>query len=157
MRNLLLVVVFISLASCASLTPADKNAKRIFTYDYSVVGVEKDVLWTRARDYFAKAFGDSRSVLRVQDQESSTLMGKGAASWSLATGVCASEYDIQFMAKDGKARLQLELNEGVPSYSSCSGWSWPSKSGYEEIVSGFHTFSNDLETALKTKSSFSDF
>ncbi|TLX47530.1 hypothetical protein C1E24_08940 [Pseudoalteromonas phenolica] len=122
-----------------------------------VPSVEKDELWTRARDYFAKSFGDSRSVLRVQDKESATLIGKGAASWMLAMNVCANEYDIQFMAKDGKARLQLELIESVPSYSNCQGWAWPSKSGYQEIIKSFNSFSTDLETALKSQSSFSDF
>ena len=157
MKKLLLSVVVVFLSSCASLVPADKSVQRVFTYDYAVPGVEKDVLWTRARDYFAKSFGDSRSVLRVQDRESSTLIGKGAATWMLTTSVCASEYDLQFLAKDGKARLQLELNEGVPSYSGCQGWPWPSKSGYQEIVADFSSFSSGLESALKTKASFSDF
>lgn len=157
MKRLALLLISIVLTSCASLVPADKNAQRVFTYDYVVDSADKDVIWIRARDYFARVFGDSRSVLRVQDKESSTLIGKGAVSWSLASNVCASEYNLQFMSKNGKARLQLELLEGVPSYSSCMGWPWPSRSGYQTVVSEFNSLSSGLESALKTNSSFSDF
>ena len=161
MKIVSVVTTALILTGCASgfseIVPADKTSKRIFTYDYVVEGASKDVLWTRARDYFAKSFGDSRSVLRVQDKESSTLIGKGAESWNLLSNICASEYDLQFMSKEGRARLQLEIIEGVPSYSSCKGWPWPSQSGYETIVSSFGALSSGLETALRSNSSFSDF
>lgn len=136
---------------------APKDAKRVFTYDYQVSSADKDTLWTRARDYFANTYGDSRSVLRVQDKAESSLIGKAAATWYVATNRCSTEYNLKFLSKDGKARLQLELLEGVPSYSPCSGWPWPSQSGYESIVDGFNGLSLELEEALKAKSTFSDF
>jgi hypothetical protein len=143
---------------CAGMAPASKDVQRTFTYDYSAADVSREELWVRARDYFATTFGDSRSVLRVQDKEETTLIGKGVASWKLiGSERCFNDYHLKFMSKDGRARLELELIEGVPSYSTCSGWPWPSQSGYEEIVSGFESFSAGLGGALNKESSFSDF
>lgn len=157
--NKLISIGFISMliTGCAGMQLAPKDAKRVFTYDYQITSVKKDVLWTRARDYFANTYGDSRSVLRVQDKTESSLIGRAAAIWPIGTIRCSTEYNLKFQSKDGKARLQLELLEGVPSHSSCTGWAWPSQSGYESIVNGFNRLSGELEQALKSGSTFSDF
>lgn len=156
MLRILLLSVTLGLTGCASMMPADSNAQAEFTYDYVIDGVDQDTLFIRARDYFATAYGDSRSVFRVQDQESATIIGRGSSSWYIATTRCSSEYDIRFMSKDGKARLQLELLRGIPSYSQC-GWDWPTKTGYDTIVSGFNDLADSLEKALSEESSFTDF
>lgn len=158
MKKLLVMIIApFFLSGCAGMMPAEKDVKKTFTYDYQVESVNQEDLWVRARDYFAETYGDSRSVLRVQDREEATLIGRGAATWYLATNRCSTEYHVRFQSKDEKARLQLELIEGVPSYSSCSGWPWPSKDGYQTIVTDFDALSAGLEKALNETSSFSDF
>ncbi len=156
--GVLLSGALLMLTGCSSMVPADKDAKRVFVYDYQVPSAEEDELWVRARDYFATTYGDSRSVIRVQDREEATVIGKGVASWQLiGSSRCYTDYHLKFMSKAGKARLQLEIIEGVPANSTCSGWSWPTQSGYEEIVSEFESLSSGLEAALEKKSAFSDF
>ena len=157
-KNILLIVSAILLSGCTGMGPMKKNAQRTFIYDYQIESVDKTELWVRARDYFASTFGDSRSVLRVQDKEAGSLIGKGVAGWVLVMETkCYSEYKLRFQSKDNKARLQLELSEGVPSYSTCSGWPLPSESGYQTIVADFLVLSNGLEKALSKASDFSDF
>ena len=157
MKKVMFILSFILLSGCAGLTPADKNVQRKFTYDYTVKNTGKDELWTRARDFFAKSYGNINSVMRVQDKESSTFIGRGAATWYLASNRCATEYSIQFKSKDNKARLQLEIIEGVPAFSTCTGWPWPNKDGYQTILVEFETVSRNLGQALKKQSTLSDF
>ena len=145
------------LSGCAGMMPAEKDVQKTFTYDYQIESVNQEDLWVRARDYFAETYGDSRSVLRVQDREEATLLGRGAATWYYAGNRCSTEYHVRFQSRDERARLQLELIEGVPSYSSCSGWPWPSEGGYQTIVTDFENLSAGLEKALNEGSSFSDF
>lgn len=157
MKQLLLIIFFtFTISGCISIEPTSKNVQKTFTYDYAVDSVDQEELWVRARDYLAKAYGDSRSVLRVQDREEGTLIGRGIETWYVMNYPCLSEYNVRFQSKDGRARLQLELIEGVPALSECQR-SWPTQSGYESIVSSFNQFSQGLEVALKQKSSFSDF
>jgi len=156
-KTITLLTSIVLLSACAGMQQASQDAQRTFVYDYQVEAVDKDELWVRARDYFAEAYGDSRSVLRVQDKDTHRLIGKGAATWALMSNNCASEYNLKFQSKDGKARLQLDLLEGAPSFSACSGWLWPTESGYQSIVADFASLSNGLERALNEKSTFSDF
>lgn len=65
---------------------------------------------------------------------------------------CASNYNLIFIAKDGKARLQLSLLEGVVLPASC-GWHLPPKRDYAQIVQSFNNASESLGNALDNKSS----
>src|SRR5690606_4851272 len=137
MRSLILSTTVFTLGlltGCAApqmgpgATMVTEDVLQPHTYDYNISSATKDVLFQRARDYFATSFGDSRSVIRVQDEGEGLILGKGAAQWSVHPASspypvlsCYSEYDVRFMAKDGKARLQVELIRGAPSYSVCSG------------------------------------
>ena len=141
----------------SSIRPADKNVQSVFTYDYEIANTSSKELLTRARDHLAKVYGDSNSVLKVQDKDSATLIGKGAATWTLMLNNCSSQYSFQFLAKDNKARLQLELLYGAPTYSQCSGWDWPSESGYKEVVQHFEIISAELGKALSKKDDFANF
>jgi hypothetical protein len=125
--------------------PAKDDAKTEFTFDYQVPSKSKGELWKSARDYFASAYGDSRSVFRVMDPEDGTIIGKGTASWMLMTNNCLTDYHIRFAAKDNKARLQFEIIRGVPPLSQCTGWPWPTESGYQEIVNSFSLTSTGLK------------
>lgn len=157
MRTIAVLIAVGLLAGCAGtmaeLTPADRNAQKEFTYDFSLPGKSQTVLWRSARDYFAEEYGDSRSVFRVVDEKDGTLIGRGLAPWALAANRCITEYQIRFAAKDGKARLQYELIEGVPALSQCPGWPWPSGNGYKQITDSFANSAKSLELALQGKSS----
>jgi|GEM_PF-1117680 len=173
MRSLMLsTTVFMLglLTGCAApqmgpgATMVTEDVLQPHTYDYTISSAAKDVLFQRARDYFATSFGDSRSVIRVQDANEGLILGKGATSWNIETGMtfapittCYSEYDVRFMAKDGKARLQVELIRGAPSYSVCSGWALPTITGYQKILEGFNTFSKSLGVALEGKGRSEEF
>jgi len=153
----LLVLTAALFSGCAGMMYADKNAQKIFTFDYNIADKSQSVLWKSGRDYFAGIFGDSRAVFKVSDETEGTMIGQGLATWSLASNVCKTSYHIRFAAKDSKARLQLEIIEGVPLGSPCSGYPWPSANGYTEIVDSFNKMALELENALKGKAAESDF
>lgn len=171
MKKKLVVLSLILLGGCASTSPdkirIEVNSIEPITYNYTGLKVDKDTLFVRARDHFATIYGDSKSVIRVQDPKEGIILGKGAVDWKLATNSwlipfvnCTSNYNVRFIAKDNKARLQLELIKGVPVYSPCSGWPLPTVTAYEEIKAYFDNISIGVESALKgtgSVESFKDF
>jgi len=149
LRKLIVMMAALALiVGCAELQPARRDAQQEFTYDYSVPGAGKDALWTRARDYFAGAYGDSKEVMRVMDQSDGVILGKGLAAWGGFGTECHTAYHIRFAAKDQKARLQLELIYGAPPLSKCTGWHWPTEHGYGQIVAQFNNLATALGSAL---------
>lgn len=143
-----LFILLASISGCAGLTQTDRNVQREFTFDFVVPGKPKLDIWKNARDYFAEVYGDSRAVFRVMDENDGTIIGRGTAQWALVSSTCLAEYHVRFAAKDEKARLQFELIEGAPPQSPCSGWSWPTKEGYDQIVFSFKNAARDLEKIL---------
>ena len=76
---------------------SEKDIKPM-TYDYNIPNTNKDVLFKRARNHFATVYGDSRSVIRVQDEAEGLIIGKGAIDWKLGTDTlapisCSSSYN----------------------------------------------------------------
>ena len=158
MKNIILTTVFLSsMVGCANTDPALIPIKptelEVSTYTYLDLDTDKAELWSRARNYIATIYGDSKSVLRVEDKEEGLLVGKGLTSWKMHPDrfsvYCHSEYQIRFLAKDNKARLQLELLEGTPSVSRCVAWTLPSGYGHEQIKAEFLGISKGLEQALR--------
>lgn len=155
MRSFLTASLLLLLTGCASMEAVDPRAQRSFTYDYSVENTSKNDLYERARDYFATAYRDSDAVLKVQDKDSGTLTGKGVASWLFGgTAECFADYNIRFMAKEGKARLNLEMLQGD---RGCGPYGAINKPGYDHIVAEFKAISNELGAALNSQGAFSDF
>ncbi|WP_270804973.1 MULTISPECIES: DUF4468 domain-containing protein [unclassified Aeromonas] len=155
------------IGGCASgpeVTQISSSDIKPITFDYSIPNVSKHTLFTRARDHFATIYGDSRSVIRVTDENEGVIIGKGAIEWKVSIGlvplICHSEYNIRFMAKDAKARLQMELIEGAPTFSKCSGWTLPSINAYKDVLASFDRTSKGVESALNgvgDGNSFKDF
>ena len=157
------------LSGCISspkVEPMIANDKQLlFTYDFKVTSTDKNLLWKRARDYFASSYGDFRSVFTVMDEEDGTLIGKAITHWNLYTSAgsysqtfqCSLNYHIRFIAKDNKARLQLEIIDGAPITSSCGGWKLPTEKGYKEVVDSFNLNAKSVEKALNGKGAFNDF
>lgn len=95
--------------------------------------------------------------MRVEDESEGSLIGKGLVQWKMIDSAispyCYSSYDIRFLAKDGKARLQLELLSGVPAGSECVAWTLPSKYGYDQILVKFGLMAKTFETILRSEDS----
>lgn len=140
---------------CATGTPIEimpPNAQTEFTYEYEIPNTDQVTLWKRARDYFAGAYGDSRSVFRVMDESDGTIIGKGLISWNIGSYgyqiPCSTEYHIRFATINNKARLQFGIINGVPSASNCKGWPLPTKHAYQEIITTFIEQQKSLEIVL---------
>ena len=148
------------LAGCVT-TPPDQlpitTEKREFLYEYSEANTTRDQLYTRAMDFLAVSFNNSKVISRVEDKDRGTIIAKAVANWTLTVdglivkGVpCYSNYDIYFIAKDGRARLQLALTEGTPNPSAC-GWKLPPKRDYPQIVQQFESIAKSLGNSLSGK------
>ena len=131
------------------------DEQREFTYDYKVPGKTKGELFKNARNYFATAYGDSKAIGRVEDEGEGLIIAKAVTLWKMDTGMvavsCVSGYDISFIAKDEKARLQLTINKALQSTPEC-GWKEPSKQGYPEVVSNLNATAKQLGEALEGRS-----
>lgn len=148
------------LTGCMTIAPDQypiTDEPRTFTYDYQVPGKTKSQIFRSAQQHFALAYGDSRAVSRSADDEDGTYIGKAIVSWNMKIDglliphiACASNYNIVFIAKDGKARLQLSLLDGTVAPANCA---LPPKRDYPQIVASFNATSKKLEEALNGKSS----
>lgn len=161
MKALCMAGMMAALAGCAITIPADRmpitTEQREFIYEYAAPGKSQTDLFRDARNYLAMSYGDSKEVSRVEDEAQGTIIGKAIAPWSLSTDSalipfipCASNYNIIFVAKEHKARLQLTLVDGV-AMSSCQ-WTSPPKRDYPQIVKQFNGISAGLESAINGQS-----
>ncbi|MEC5213320.1 hypothetical protein RCH06_001866 [Polaromonas sp. CG_9.5] len=158
--HILILAGAIFLTGCVTVQPQQlpiTTEQREFIYDYPAPGKSQKELFTSARNYLALSYGNSKAVNRVEDEKEGTIIGKAVANWNLSTGSvmipsipCASNYDIIFIAKDGKARLQLTLVDGK-AIASC-GWASPPKQDYPQIVSEFNAIAESMGKALKNDS-----
>lgn len=148
------------LSGCVTIPPEKMpitDEQREFIYDYPAPGQTQHELFISARNYLALSYGNSKTVSRVEDEKDGTIIGKAIAYWNISTGSafiphipCASNYDIIFVAKDGKARLQLNLVAGK-AIADC-GWTLPPKQDYPQIVSEFNVIAQSMGKALKKDS-----
>lgn len=160
-KVILIITSALALSACVALPPERlpiTTEKREFLYDYSIPGATKDDLYTRANDYLAISYKNSKVISRIEDKERGTIISKAVSNWQLSTGdfliksvPCYSNYDIYFIAKDGRARLQLELVEGAPNPSVC-GWKLPPKQDYPQLVNQFESIAMEMEEALSGNS-----
>lgn len=161
MKQILIAGAF-ALAGCSAI-PADSypitNEPREFTYDFQVPGKSKAEIFKAAQQHFSMAYGDGRAVERSANEADGIYTGKALIRWTLLANQggfiktqCLSNYEIIFIAKDGKARLQLALLEGAPPLSNCQGWPLPPKSDYPQIATQFNDSAKKLESALQGNS-----
>ncbi len=124
------------------------------TFTYNGLNGKQTTLWEKARRHIIVTYGQSQPILRVENKASGTLLGKGLVRWKLSSALesryCYSEYDIRFMARDHKARLQLTLLPGVPTQSECDDWGLPSQYGYDQILDKFELISDNLDSVLRS-------
>jgi hypothetical protein len=156
-KFILLLALFLS--ACAGLGPMmDSDFKHEFTYDYTAAGKSKTEIWTAARNFMALTYNDSTKVIKVADETNGTLIGSAIIGWQIApysSVFCKYDYSIKFAAKDGKARLQLDLLNPI---GGC-GWDRPSEAGYQQITAQFNEIGAKLGETLtnSNKQLFKDF
>ena len=140
---------------CATIenSPIAREQLEIKAFTYTDLTGDKEQLWNRANNYFASAYNNSKAVLRTSSQIQGTIIGKGIVSWKIRSDFyikpCYSEYQIRFVAKEHKARLQLELLEGTPPLSNCVYWTLPGGYGYQQVMDEFNEISSGLGKALR--------
>ncbi|MGR6861561.1 hypothetical protein ACU5EH_15305 [Aliivibrio salmonicida] len=146
------------LSGCSThLTPLDSPITifdiKAQMFTYTELSDNQNVLWEKARRHLISTYGKSQPILRVENKVNGTLLGKGLVRWKKSSSsdsyYCYSEYDIRFMTRDHKARLQLTLLPGVPAKSECDDWGLPSQYGYEQIIDKFTVMSDDLGSVLR--------
>lgn len=155
------IIILASLAvltGCAAVPPDQMpitTEQREFVYDYAVPGRSQSQLYQAAREYMATAYGDSRAVSRVDDEAQGTIIGRALLPWNFSTGsfvlptiTCANHYDVIFIAKEGRARLQLALKEGAMMPATCA-WALPPKRDYAQIPAEFDRISKGFGAALQ--------
>jgi hypothetical protein len=153
------ILLALILSGCAGLDPMmDSNYKHEFTYDFSAPGKSKNELWKSARDYMATAYRDSSKVIKIADEQDGTMIGSAIIGWQispLSAQYCNYNYSIKFAAKDGKARLQLDLLDPI---GGC-GWDRPSAGGYQQIAAQFNEIGSKLGESLSSNKQplFKDF
>ncbi len=156
MKNIIFsLLMIVSIQGCTSVDsvnyPISQSDIQPQTYTFLDLKSDKRELWKKARNHIATVYGDSKEVMRVEDESEGSLIGKGLVQWKMLDSAispyCYSSYDIRFLAKDGRARLQLELLPGVPAGTECGAWTLPSKYGYEQILAKFETMAKKFETS----------
>lgn len=160
--GLLLAATISLLSGCKAMGPISTDTKREFTFDYQISGKSKDELYSAALTFIAMSYGDSNSVLKITDKDGGLIAGKGMSVWNEFGTNRHTPHELMFMAKEGRARLQLSI-PGTATKASFGGvyiWPMPSPGGYDQIVQQFNNFSASLENALEgspESSNFSNF
>lgn len=138
MKKLLLPLLFICSLSYGQKTslilPIDSITNKI-TYSevIKVDSVNKQELFSRAREWFAKAYKNSSKVIQMEDKESGKIVGKAlmqvyhkALGMSFESGYI--NYTISIYIKDGRYKYefvdfyhtgQLVSGGRIPDYGIC--------------------------------------
>ena len=160
MTKISVVFLAIALTGCVTIPP-DRypidTEKRAFIYDFVLPGKSKAELFKSAKYYMATAYGDVRAVNRLEDEDGATIIGRALMPWKLTvdslmipTIPCKSNYNIIFIAKEGKARLQLELQPGAANPGTC-GWELPPKRDYAQFPIYFEKVASEFSQALHSQ------
>lgn len=137
MKNMFLATAaasILSLSGCATIEQAKKPPMTQYEKIVEVPNTSKDEIYEGARQWFAKSFKDSNSVLRYQDKASGSIIGKGNAKMPCSGMSClATPSNLQFTvkvdAKDNRARVTFDdlmihtpynYNSGMPIPESTS-------------------------------------
>lgn len=74
--------------------------------------ITKDLLYTRAREWFARTFVSSKEVIQMDDKDAGKIIGKGSASGINKLGTWASvtfhvDYIVAITVKEGRYRYEI--------------------------------------------------
>jgi len=95
----------------------DDNGNVTYVKIIEIPNLTKDVLYTRAVDYFTYKYNNGESVIQVNDKENGHIVGKGLYQHTGQYFGYPASYDVDTWhiltvdVKDGKARVILSLTE----------------------------------------------
>jgi hypothetical protein len=134
-KNILFVVMFmLTIFSIQAkdekkelVFPVNEAGKIIYTEVIEMPNLTKDILYTRAYEWFAKSFNDAKNVIQMQDKEAGRLIGKGSfgdINVSINFGLVGVKGNVNFTIsvylKDGKYKYEITdfVHEGVANASN---------------------------------------
>lgn len=104
------------------LFPLDTNGKIVYTEVIEMQNVTKDALYSRAYEWFTKAFNSAQNVIQMQDKENGKIIGKGIFDDINSPGPLGMagvkgyvKFTISIYLKDGKYKYEITdfVHEGI--------------------------------------------
>lgn len=102
------------------LFPMDANGKIAFTEIVEMPSMNKDALYSRAYEWFAKTFNSAQSVIQMQDKENGKIVGKALIpvtvimevpldqpKFSTTINAGVVNYTLSISVKDGKYKYEV--------------------------------------------------
>ena len=83
--------------------PKDSTGKIVYTEVVEMPGVTKDVLYSRAYEWFAKSFVSANNVIQMQDKEAGKIIGKGCYGFDKNK----VNFTLSIYLKDGKYKYEI--------------------------------------------------
>jgi hypothetical protein len=178
-RLLTIALVALCLSVKAQTVPVDTVSKTVaYAEVVTVDSISKDELYTRAREWFAKTYRSSQSVIQMDDKSSGKIVGKGSERGQvyaapLIYNPFTERYTISITVKDNKYRYeitdfttQVDRNQygtppELPLYDFAYNQKWKSSDGtYRKVVKGYiektayigSSLSESLKKAMSAKS-----
>lgn len=115
MKKLTLLLVLISSVSVAQVVfPKDENGNVTYTGTILVDSMlTKNELYSRAQEFFAKAFVSSINVIQYQDKDEGKIIGKGNLSIKLDGRENILKFTLSIYVKEGKYKYIItDLSSG---------------------------------------------
>lgn len=109
---ILSLALLLSAATKAQTFPLDSTTQKV---DYQTVvhvdSVSKDELFTRAREWFALAFKDSKEVIQMDDRANGKLIGKGTTKGYFKVLLMdypfRTRFTLSVICKDSRYRYEM--------------------------------------------------
>lgn len=107
--------------------PRDATGKIVYTEVIEMPNMTKDILYSRAYEWFAKTFNSAQNVIQMQDKENGKIVGKGSfgdinitANLGLVTIEGKVNFTISVYLKDGKYKYEITdfVHEGMGHWSN---------------------------------------
>jgi hypothetical protein len=115
MKLLLPAVAIAALAGCATTdTTPPLSVVRV----HEAPGLSKQAICSRARDWAALTFKDSKAVVEVYDPAEGKLIGKGGFSIATGFAVFPISFTMVIECKDGRYRSTFENYQTHSSYGA---------------------------------------
>lgn len=158
MKASLPLLLFISFNTFAqnSTLPID-GATHLITYTEIVkASGNKDELYSRSKEWFAKTYNSAQRVIQMDDKESGKIVGK-AMMQVYDNGDCGYiNYTISISVKDGKYKYEINnfYHTGedrypylpIPDYGLCENMMHPEKKRFQKT---FNNILNQMDTNIK--------
>ena len=125
MKKLLAVASLgLFITGCASMPKMANEPLTKYERIVEIPDTNKEKIYEGSRQWFAKNFKDSNSVIKYEDAKTGSIIGKGSMQYKCMGGALAClgtendkvEFTVRVDAKDNRARVSFEdLNMHSPS------------------------------------------